>query len=203
MARRKVAVGKAGMISKAPPRWLERMLLLFLAARDRDTISGDLLEEYREEQLPRLGPMRANIWYLRQSISFGSIRIIGGPRVKLLLTLMCLFAVAAGIWLGVMENILKHDGYAVRTAIAACIAAQGLATLLLLLFNGRSVFRGLVLMGAVGVALVGATAILKTLRGTHFEGFVLLIGSALVLQGALTLAVLLRAGYGKMGSIGT
>lgn len=96
------------MNSAAPPSWLERALLFLVPVRDRETISGDLLEEYREERLPRLGSLRANIWYLRQLISFGSVRTIGGPHLKKALTLMCLFIVAAGIWLAVMENILKH-----------------------------------------------------------------------------------------------
>lgn len=197
MARRKAAAGVAGMTLKTPPLWLERLLLLLLAAPDRETISGDLLEEYREEVLPRVGPVRANLWYLSQSISFASMRILGGPRVKPLLTLMCLFAVAAGTWLGVMEHILKHDGYARREAIAACIATQGLATVLCLLLNGRPLFRGLLVAGALGIVGLGISAIVKIMRATHFEGFVLLIGLALILQGALTLAVLLRTRYGR------
>jgi hypothetical protein len=197
VARRKVAVGDAGVNSEAPPRWLERTLLLFLPVRHRETISGDLLEEYREEQLPRLGSMRANIWYLRQLVSFGSARIVGGPHVKKVLTLMCLFIVAAGIWLAVMENILKHPDYFERTMVAACIVIQGLATLLFLFINGGAVFRALVITGGVGIALLGASAIARDLRAQHFEGFVLIIGLALVLEGALTLLALLRKDYGK------
>jgi hypothetical protein len=54
---------------KAPPRWLERFLLLVLKRRDRETVCGDLLEEYREVILPGRGPFRANLWFLRQSVS--------------------------------------------------------------------------------------------------------------------------------------
>ncbi len=111
--------------------------------------------------------------------------------MKLLLTFMCLFVLAAGTWLGVMEYILKHDGYAGRSAIAACITIQGLATLLFLLWHGRTVFRSVVLTGAIAVALLGASAVMRISRAPHFEGFVLLIGLALILQGALTMAVLL------------
>jgi hypothetical protein len=180
------------MRPEAPPRWLQRMLLLFLAPRNRETVSGDLLEAYREEQAPRFGVRRANLWYLRQLISFVSIRIWGGSRMKQFLVLLCLFAAAAGAWLGVMENVLKHDGYTGRTAIAVCIATQAVATLLCLLLHSRAVFRGLVLTGAAGIVLLGASALWRIGHAPHFEGFVFLIGSALILQGALTVPVLLR-----------
>ncbi len=187
-----MALRVASMRPEAPPRWLQRALLLFLAERDRESISGDLLEAYREDQLPRFGVERANLWYLRQSISFASIRFWGGSHLKQALVLLCLFAMAAGTWLGVMENILRHDGYARRTAIAACIALQAFATLLFLFLNSRPVFRGLIVTGAIGIVLLGASALLGIGRAQHFEGFVFLIGLALILQGALTVAVLLR-----------
>lgn len=49
-----------------PPLWAEFFLRLLLGARDRDTVSGDLLEEYREAILPTQGRLRAGVWYLRQ-----------------------------------------------------------------------------------------------------------------------------------------
>jgi hypothetical protein len=184
------------MIPPSPPRWLERILERCLPLRDRETISGDLLEEYREDQAPRLGTLRANVWYLRQTISFLPVRSFGGP-MKAALISMSLFTVTAGVWLALMENILKHPGYGGRTAIAACIAIQGLATLLLLLIDGHLMFRALVLSGAVGMVILGALAIKRILDAPHFEGFVLLIGSALIVQCLLTLAVVLGAHHGK------
>jgi len=112
--------------------------------------------------------------------------------LKRLLTWICLFAIAAGIWLGGMENILRHDGYAARSALAAFLAIQAVATLLFLWSNrAGSVLRILVMAGAAAIILLGASATLRILRAQHFEGFVLIIGLALVLQGALTLAALL------------
>ncbi len=179
------------MTQQAPPRWLERTLLYCLHGQDRETISGDLLEEYREEQVSRRGAMRANVWYLRQSITFLSVRSFGGPPMKAALTWTSVFTAAAGVWLGLMENILKHAGYGGRTTIAACIAIQGLATLLLLLLDGRLLFRTLVLAGAIAIAILGAAAIKRILDAPHFEGFVLIIGFALIVQCLLTLAVVL------------
>ena len=48
-----------------PPQWAESLLQLFLSAADRDSISGDLLEEFRESIVPALGA-GANRWYVRQ-----------------------------------------------------------------------------------------------------------------------------------------
>ena len=48
-----------------PPRWAESLLRMLLSPADRDSVSGDLLEEYRESVVPALGD-RANGWYLRQ-----------------------------------------------------------------------------------------------------------------------------------------
>jgi hypothetical protein len=52
-----------------PPRWAERFLRLFLARRDRESITGDLLEEYREAILPTRSRFRAQMWYVGQALS--------------------------------------------------------------------------------------------------------------------------------------
>ena len=181
------------MTRPAPPRWLERLLILCLSPRDRNTVSGDLLEEYREEKLPRLGSLRANVWYVRQSLSFLSVRSFGGPLMKIALTWTSLFTAAAAVWLVVMENALRHAGYAGRMGIAAFIAIESLATLLFVALGQRAFFRLLVLAGAVAAGMFGVSAIVRILEARHFEGFVLLIGSALVAQSLLTIGVVFRA----------
>jgi hypothetical protein len=52
-----------------PPLLAEALLREFLSVRDRDTVTGDLLEEYREAALPERGVFRARLWYLRQVLS--------------------------------------------------------------------------------------------------------------------------------------
>jgi hypothetical protein len=52
--------------SVMPPRWAESLLRLMLAPEDRDSVSGDLLEEYRECVRPERGRWRADTWYLAQ-----------------------------------------------------------------------------------------------------------------------------------------
>ena len=53
-----------------PPRWAEFVLRLHLAPRYRQTVSGDLLEEYRERIHPERGQRRADLWYIGQVAGF-------------------------------------------------------------------------------------------------------------------------------------
>jgi hypothetical protein len=53
------------MISRNPPHWAETALRSSLTARDRETITGDLLEEFRES-IPEQGLFRARLWYVWQ-----------------------------------------------------------------------------------------------------------------------------------------
>jgi hypothetical protein len=106
---------------------------------------------------------------------------------------ICIFGVVAGAWLGLMENILRHEGYQSRSVVAALIALQGFATLLFIRSRGRSLYRCVVMTGAAGIIWLGYSSISKMLTAPHFEGFVLIIGAALILQGALTLALLFPA----------
>ena len=96
----------------------------------------------------------------------------------------------AGVWLGVMENILRHPGYAGRSAIAACIVIQAVGTVAFLMWHGRPIFRVIVLAAALSVVALGTSAIIRILNAPHFEGFVLLIGMALIVQGIMTILVI-------------
>ena len=49
-----------------PPAWAERLLRLLLAPADREIVSGDLLEAYRDDVHPSRGRRRADLWYIRQ-----------------------------------------------------------------------------------------------------------------------------------------
>ena len=107
--------------------------------------------------------------------------------MRQLLTSICWFGAAAGVWLAVMENVLRHQGYETRSIVAGCIVVQALATVLCVVLRGGVVVRALLSVGAIGMIWLGTSSILRMLRAPHFEGFVLVIGAALVLQGILTL----------------
>jgi hypothetical protein len=59
------------MVQEAnPPRWAESILGLVLKPADRETVSGDLLEEYRDTKRPELGRTRADAWYIRHVLGY-------------------------------------------------------------------------------------------------------------------------------------
>jgi hypothetical protein len=64
-----MAAERADM-SAQPPSWAQSLLALIVAPRNRDGIVGDLLEEYREVQVPQRGQDGADAWYVRQVLLF-------------------------------------------------------------------------------------------------------------------------------------
>jgi len=64
-----------------PPRWAEALLRAFLKPGDFESVSGDLLEQYRDSILPARGQVRADLWYATQVFTFVS------PGVQLFATL--------------------------------------------------------------------------------------------------------------------
>src|SRR3954471_23772479 len=49
-----------------PPEVAETILRGLLPLDMCETVSGDLLEEYRESRVPALGEFRADLWYWRE-----------------------------------------------------------------------------------------------------------------------------------------
>lgn len=54
----------------APPEWTERVLQAFLTSRALESVSGDLLEEYRDTVFPARGRRGADAWYLSQVFGY-------------------------------------------------------------------------------------------------------------------------------------
>ena len=82
----------------APPRWVESILRLLVRPVDRDTIPGDLLEEFRVVQYPRRGAFRACVWYIAQVFSVLWERIC--PCVLTLVVLQVVFG-----------TLVAHDAF--------------------------------------------------------------------------------------------
>jgi len=55
-----------------PPRWAEALLRTLLKPGDFESVSGDLLEQYRDSIYPARGRRRADWWYARQVFAFVS-----------------------------------------------------------------------------------------------------------------------------------
>ena len=179
-----------------PPRWAEVLLERLLPDCARETVVGDLREEYVEGVLPIRGRLGARLWYARQVASFVPWFAKEGSQMNKILLVVSMFTLACGCWLAVMEMVLRHPGFGERIggalAIALICAATILARILHVGFLGE---RWLWAAAAVLIAL-GGQAFFHNARSAHFEGFVFVISLVLVLQGVLMLATLGRANTG-------
>ena len=127
-----------------PPRWAEALLRLLLKPKDRESVSGDLLEEYRETIVPMRGSA-ANRWYICQVGSFlwrsswGWGAVLGGALVIRYL----------------LDTLAPPTDYFLRatvvsyTVIGGCVLAGWIAS-----WRNRSVFAGLLV--SVSGATIGA-----------------------------------------------
>jgi len=167
-----------------PPDWMEHILRLLLHRRHREAISGDLYEEFCEEKVPSLGASRAKRWYLQQILSFIP------QKFGFVLTAFCLFTMASGGWLGMMDIILRHPGYAQREWIPALIIGQAAVTLAALYLRGLPWLRPLAMAGCAAIVWLAARSLWLAITGVNFEGYILLICLGLLAQAALTLVIL-------------
>ncbi len=177
-----------------PPRWVEIVLERILADADGQTVTGDLREEYAEAILPCMGRLRADLWYLRQVLSLAprGVSRQSGMREGLFFASVATFG--CGCWLAVMECLLRHPGYLLRSAVDASIALVPLATIVVLFLNLGIRAERWLWAGALALLGVAVRALVHDVRSTHFEGFVVLIFLALALQGVFMLLSLGRAG---------
>jgi len=190
-------------VAQTPPRWAEACLERLLAERDRETIVGDLREEYAASILPNLGRLRADSWYLRQALSFVP-RFFSerGPTGEILLC-VSLVTLACACWLAAMEGLLRHPGYVTRVGVAISIAVISLAVIVVRMLHLEARSERWLWTAAVALIGIGGHAFLRNARAAHFEGFVLLISLIFVLQGLLMLIFLGRSGERESRSVPT
>lgn len=183
-----------------PPRWAEVVLERLLPEHSRETVVGDLREEFIESQLPQKGLMCADLWYLRQVLSFACWFIKEGSPVGKILLFVSSVSLACGCWLAVMELLLRHPGYGGRIVTALIIVAICAGTILVRMLHAGYRCERWLWLGAAGLVLIGVLAFLRNMQASHFEGFVFVIALLLVLQGVLMFATLGRAGGGRGAS---
>jgi hypothetical protein len=165
-----------------PPRWAEALLFRFLQIKDRETIAGDLLEEYRDGIVAGTGRFKADSKYIRQVFSILYTELLRGTTARRVLQGTCVLSIAAMTWFGFVSP-------APATApIAVLFVAQSLATIAIVA-QGRRLPRMILQFGAIAVVLGGGLALYETLVWTAFEICVALTGVALIVQGVLTLAL--------------
>jgi hypothetical protein len=213
MAWFRVAAEGAGMMSRepSPPRWADAMLRSLLRPADRESISGDLLEEYRAARRPWLGALRANIWYVRHVLSM--LWYLIRPCALVLLGTNVL-----RVLLGVVgRGVLGNDSPEIRPL---AVMAQGLWYGSLVQAPGVSFLDALIYFWA-GYRGCRRTRLIKTgilaAGGTSFVGFTSLFTAIAIGTPGLLLApfsnpfifiilatlLLIALGYGVLvGAIG-
>jgi hypothetical protein len=151
-----------------------------------DAVAGDLLEEYREERLPKSGRLRAELWYLRQILSLVRHRIPSGLLISWLLSVLC-----AG-WLVAMETRLQHRGFVTRSYNDSVVIVQVLLALFAVSARRAEGLRSVTWGLTAFVLLDAASALFEDLSAPHFEGYALIAAILFITQSALTLATLWR-----------
>src|SRR6185436_7835566 len=134
-----------------PPELAEWILGGLLPLDMRETVSGDLLEEYRESRVPAVGEFRADLWYWRQ---------VGGMWLR-------------AYWWLVVSAVLLHvvrDVFETFRAPSGASYLDGLPTLVL------AVLSPLGLVGLVGLA----TAYGSWRVGRRQGGFVAALGVSMI-----------------------
>ena len=81
-----------------PPRWAEAVLQSLLRPPDRESIPGDLIEEYREVRRPTLGAWRADAWYIKHVLSL--LWRLMWPSALALIALILAGARIKALWYG-------------------------------------------------------------------------------------------------------
>jgi hypothetical protein len=112
-----------------------------------------------------------------------------GRMFSRLVTAICAFTLMVTAFLTLSVLALQPPRFRFWSwlLIAVLFAGQSVLTLLVLRGATARVMRVLTVAGAVAVAVGGAWWIYMTAIGPHFEGYALVLGSALTGQGALTL----------------
>ena len=112
------------------------------------------------------------------------------------LSAICVFTILASCWLFTMFLVLRHPGFGWRASLAIGFIAVSVVTLgaARAATAPGAALRAIVAAGAVLLAGVGCWAIATNVD----DGFVDVIGVALIVQSALALAFVLRSAVRRL-----
>ncbi len=192
-----------------PSRRAEALLRSLLRPADRESISGDLLEEYRAVRRPTLGVRRAHIWYFRHVVSVlwhlirpCALALVGVNLLRVLLGVVGPGALgndpasfvglmARGLWYG---SVVPVPGVSALDALIYVWAG----------YHGfhRTRLVGTAVLAAGATSVVGSTMLFTTLA-IGMPGLLLAPLSKPFVFVILATMLLIALGYGAlMGAIG-
>lgn len=169
-----------------PPAALEKLLRELLPEWDRETIAGDMREEFHDRAVTH-STGRANVWYLRQIISFLPRGLAFAFGTHYPLPILCAFTGMCALWLGAMDLRLHHS--ASQLAIAGSILGEAVVTLAALRLRWAWL-RYLSTAGCAGMFFLSGKALVGLIRGYDFEGYILIIALLLAIQSILTICTM-------------
>jgi hypothetical protein len=114
------------------------------------------------------------------------------------LAIVCSLTVLAVTYLSLSLLLLRPPGANLQNwflETALFVAESVLVLVVLAGVVSAARLRWVVVAGGLAIMWMGATAVRATVTGPHFEGYAVILGSLLVLQGVLTLSVFLRPLY--------
>lgn len=113
--------------------------------------------------------------------------------LKTALAAICVLTLSATVYLSASLLILRppRANYQQWALIASVIVVQGALTLVAIRAGSSKALRYAVAAGGAAIAALGASSVYSTVSGPHFEGYALVLGSMLVVQGLLTIAAFL------------
>jgi hypothetical protein len=136
------------MTSATPPDWAEALLRVVLRPADADTVSGDLLEEYRASIHPARGQRRADQWYVRQTFGY----VFRSAR------LWAVFFGGAFVARTALDWLMPTDDFYIRSSVSTFV---GVGTLLAAGFWGAWRCGSIAAGTVAGVATAGLGAIVS------------------------------------------
>jgi hypothetical protein len=142
------------MTPPRPPRWAETILRLLLKPADRECVSGDLLEEYRDSIRPARGRWGADAWYVKQMAGFAWR---AGWAWGVLLAASVVARDALDWWLSPTQEFYARSIASTAIAVSLFIMA-GFATA----WRSRSIRAGAlagVTTGAISAVIVNLTSL--------------------------------------------
>ena len=109
--------------------------------------------------------------------------------LKTALAAICIFTLSATAYLSASLVILRppRANYQQWALVAGVILVQGALTLFAMRAGSAKGLRYAVAAGGAAIAALGGSSVYSTVSGPHFEGYALILGSTLVVQGLLTL----------------
>jgi hypothetical protein len=110
--------------------------------------------------------------------------------MRAILAALCAITIAASCWLATMFVVLHRADYERGVAVSVLFVLQSLLTLGVVAKIVASIWaRVAAMLGAAGLVWLGGAAIANNLSGPHFEGYAVVIGAVLGVQGILTLGL--------------